>query len=71
MVVNISSNIPLCIEFSTTDGLTEMMPLMDEISFQNSASYLKRSYYRMEIMIDEPKKLSFTDEVHCKVEIVC
>jgi hypothetical protein len=68
-VINSSSNISLMIEFSTTDGLKELLPLMDEISLQNSASYLKRSYFRMEIMIAEPKLLSYSDEVHCKLSI--
>ncbi len=68
-VTNISSNIALTIEFSTTDGIKESMSLMDEISLQNSASYLKRSYFRIELMIAEPQKLSYTDEVHCKMEI--
>jgi hypothetical protein len=68
-VVNSSSNIPLMIEFSTTDGIKEEMPLVDEISFQNSAAYLKRAYFRMEIMIANPKVLSYSDEVHCRLSI--
>ncbi len=58
------------IEFSTTDGLSETIPLMDEVSFQNSAAYLKRSYYRMEVMIEKPKDLSYSEEVHCRLEIL-
>jgi hypothetical protein len=68
-VINVSSNFQLMIEFSTTDGIKESMPLMDEVSFQNSASYLRRSYFRMEIMIADPKKLSTVDEVHCRLVI--
>lgn len=69
-VVNISSNIPLIIEFSTTDNQKETMPLTDEVSFQNSASYLRRQYFRMEIMIAEPTKISFSEEVYCKLFIL-
>lgn len=68
-VINISSDVPLLIEFSTTDGQKEQMPLTDEVSFQNSASYLKRQYFMMEIMIADPQKISYNDEIHCKMEI--
>lgn len=68
-VINASSNISLILEFSTTDGLKESFQLVDEISLENSASYLKRSYFRMEIMIADPKALSYSDEVHCKLAI--
>jgi hypothetical protein len=68
-VINSSSNISLIIEFSTTDGIKESFQLVDEINLQNSASYLKRSYFRMEIMIADPKALSYSDEVHCKLSI--
>ena len=68
-VVNASSNISLMLEFSTTDGLKESLALVDEIHLQNSASYLKRAYFRMEIMIADPKTLSYSDEVHCKLAI--
>ena len=68
-VVNSSSNISLMLEFSTTDGIKETLPLVDEISLENSASYLKRSYFRMEVMIADPKALSYEEEVHCKLQI--
>jgi hypothetical protein len=68
-VLNASSNVSLKLEFSTTDGLKESMLLVDEISLENSASYLKRTYFRMEIMIADPKALSYSDEVHCKLGI--
>jgi hypothetical protein len=68
-IINISPDVPLIIEFSTTDGITESMDLTDEISLQNSASYLRRSYFRLEVMIANPKSLSYTKEVHCKINI--
>jgi len=68
-VVNASSIISLILEFSTTDGLKESFQLVDEITLQNSSSYLKRSYFRLEIMIADPKALSYSDEVHCKLAI--
>jgi len=68
-VINGSSNVPLTIEFSSTGGESESMSLTDEIQLQNSASYLRRSYFRMEVFISEPKKLSYSDEVHCKLGI--
>lgn len=68
-VINISPNVPLVIEFSTTDGITESVDLTDEISLQNSASYLRRSYFRLEIMIADPKSISYTEEVHCRMNI--
>jgi hypothetical protein len=68
-VINLSSNISLILEFSTTDGIKESIPLVDEISLENSASYLKRSYFRMELMIADPKALNYEEEVHCKLQI--
>lgn len=68
-VINTSSNISLIIEFSTTDGVKESMTLTDEISLQNSASYLRRSYFRVEVKIAEPQLLSYTEEVHFKLDI--
>lgn len=70
MVKNISSNVPLLIEFSTTDGIKESMELTDEISLQNSTAYLRRAYFRMEVMIARPQLLSYRDEVHCKLDIL-
>jgi hypothetical protein len=70
MVKNISSNVPLLIEFSTTDGTKESMELTDEISLQNSAAYLRRAYFRMEVMIAKPHLLTYRDEVHCKLDIL-
>lgn len=68
-IINISPNVPLLIEFSTTDGISETMDLTDEISLQNSAAYLRRSYFRIEIMIADPKSISYNEEVHCKMNI--
>jgi len=68
-IINISPDVPLVIEFSTTDGISESIDLTDEISLQNSASYLRRSYFRLEVMIADPKSLSYTKEVHCKINI--
>ena len=69
-VINISSNVQLCIEFSNTDGEKESMELIDEVNFQNNTSYLKRPYSRMEIEIADSKKLAEKEEVFCKVEIL-
>lgn len=69
-LINVSPTIPLMIEFSTTDGQREQMPLMDEIEIQNSAAYLRRAYYRMEIMIEQPLKLNETDEAYCKMDFL-
>lgn len=68
-MVNASPDISLAVEFSTTDGQKETMPLLDEINLENTASYLRRAYFRMEIIIAEPKKLKYSDEAHCKLEI--
>jgi hypothetical protein len=68
-VINSSSNISLILEFSTTDGLKETLPLVDEIYLENSASYLKRAYFRMEVMIADPKSIPYSEEVHCKLSI--
>lgn len=68
-IINVSPDVPLTVEFSTTDGIAESFDLMDEITLQNSASYLRRSYFRIEIMIANPKTISYSKEVHCKMNI--
>lgn len=69
-LINVSPTIPLMIEFSTTDGQKEQLPLMDEIQIQNSASYLKRAYFRMEIMVEQPLKMQELEEAFCKMDFI-